>query len=197
MKFTEVLENYRQTLAWAVGGSAIIPLLSQFSGLAPNSGIGIVLLSGLYTLALVALAFQLNSTVSKKKLSRTMVISLIAATLILIIYLIIKPTFTYEIPNDPDRTVVTLGCGWSDESLKLIAANPTRYLASAEDSCPGQYRELLRSANYEAKVVYRGSTVSIVQTGIIALWIGFFSAYSFFLGSFISRQTVLNRNNHT
>lgn len=195
MRFAEVLENYRKTLAWALGGSAIIPLLSQFSGLAPNSGFGLVLLTGLYTLALVALSYQLNSTASRRKLSRTMVASLAVATAILLVYLFVEPTFSYEIPNDPDKTVVTLGCGWSDESLRLIAANPKRYLASAEDGCPGQYRELLRSANYETKVVYRGSSVSIVQTGIVALWIGFFSAYAFFLGSFISRQTVLDRNN--
>lgn len=182
-KFFEILDYYKKTLAWALGGSAILPLLASFSEISPPWPQETPLLSSLFTAVSVIFSFQFFRSYQELKINRIMIISLSGATFCLMAYLAIFSTFTFQIPTTGQ--VIYLGCGWSDFSKEISSD----FLIDPDQGCPGQYSRILESAEYESEVVWLRNSVSAIKILSIFLWLTTFSLIAIFISSFLVHQS--------
>lgn len=182
-EFREILEAYRQTLTWALGGSAILPLIASFAGLAPIWPPGVPLLTSLFTLLSIIFCFQFFRKRAKKITNRVMLVSLGFFLVTLVSYLILISVFTFKIPTTGET--IYLGCGWSDFTKEIA----DELLIDVAQGCPGQYDRILETSEYESGVVWTKSSVTAVRVFAVMLWLTVFSFLATFIGSFLVYQS--------
>lgn len=181
--FFNILAAYKKTLSWALGSSAILPLLASFAGLSPFWPPGVPLLTSLFTLISVIICFQVLNRESKRVVTKIMIWSIIAFLFFLIAYLVIFSVFTTKLPTTGE--MIYLGCGWSDFS-KEIASD---FMIDIDQDCPGQFDRILRSAEYESSVVWTKSSLTIIRILALGFWLISFSFFAIFVGSFLVYQS--------
>lgn len=185
-RFFGVLEAYKKSLAWALGGSALLPLIASLAGLAPIWPNGIVVLTSLLNLIFVVLSFQFFERAPRKLVQRVMLGALFAGFALLIVYLVGIERFVFEIPRNAGQGErIYLGCGWSTMALEVSG----RFGIDPASSCPGNFRDILASAEYESDRIWTASSISTVRVGLAITWLAFFASISLFLAVFIVFQS--------
>jgi hypothetical protein len=182
--FWDILANYRRSLSWALGGSSIVPLLSVLSGFAPPGSPEIVVVTSMFTLIVIVVAFQLLKKAPEGRVALVSFGGAVVFVLLTIYYLSLTSRFTFSIPNDPEGAKIYLGCGWSE--LALEAAE--KYQLDKQ-GCPGNFFEISKGANYDVDPLYAPGTVAQNEFFIKVVWLLTFLSYAVALGSFVVRYT--------
>jgi len=182
-RFFSILEGYRKTLSWAIGGSAILPLIASFAGLSPIWPTGTPIVTSLFVLFCIILSFQFFERAPKRKVNAIMKASFSIIVGIFVVYLYLFSRFVYEIPTNDE--LVYLGCGWSETSIEVSDV----YGIDLDQGCPGNYKDIFAAFNYEAEVVWWQDSLTYIRIAMLVLWVGIFSAISVFVSTFLVYQS--------
>ncbi|WFE89791.1 hypothetical protein K1718_00060 [Roseibium porphyridii] len=182
--FRKAIEDFRSTFLLAIGGTSIAPIVAHFAGIAPVWPNGVGIITSVATLVVIIFAFQFSKNSSKKIVNRRMLLSLWSCIFCSIVYFGLFSFFVYEIPVTNQKTY--LGCGWS-ERAKLIVSE---FGASVDNSCPGQFHEILASASYDPFAVWTVSSINAIALVILVFWIAFFASLSNIVALFVVHQRM-------
>ena len=181
-QFKIVLKEFRSTMLFAVGGSALLPIMAAFAGLDPPWPKSVAVLTSLAILVAIIFAFQFLRQRPKRVVDRTMLRGLGLAIVAALIYFTILSLFVFEIPTTGERDYA--GCGWTTNAATVASD----FLADPADGCPGNYRKLLESAEYENAVIWTASSIAIIRMAALASWIALFVGISLITAAFITFQ---------
>ena len=98
--FRKFVAGYRHLISWAVAGSAgsAIPMAAALSPFTPAWPNGIIQVTAVAQLLVLALVFQLFKSRSRKVITRVMVLSTAIICVLLPIYLLLVTHFVYTEP---------------------------------------------------------------------------------------------------
>lgn len=182
-EFFKLLDDYKKTLAWALGSSAILPMVASFAGLAPIWPPASPLLTSLFTLIAIVFSFQFLRRAAKRRVNAAMIRALVGLVVFLIVYLILFDMFTYTLPTTGE--IVHVGCGWSEMSQEVTDI----YGIDRNGGCPGNYERIFASSSYNNTLVWNRAGLTGVKMGLALTWFGFFVSVSILLGAFLVFQS--------
>jgi len=78
-----------------------------------------------------------------------------------------------------------MGCDWSEQA-KLVVS---QYGASVEQSCPGQYYDILQASNFNPFEVWTITSIDFVQMVSFMLWVFAFIGFSVMAAAFVTYQS--------
>ena len=184
LKFENYLSTYQRVLKWAIGPSALLPMLSGLSGLTPPYPPGVIMLTAIYTLIATVITYSLFRTVKKRHLNYALLVLTLVASLLLVQYLDLR-RFIYEIPDDANQTTIILGCGWSE----AVISQADDYAISLDDDCPGNFTQVLADAENVARAIYTSRSIDRNTLLLPITWLGFFTGFAAILGAFLAYTT--------
>ena len=155
-------------IAAGVGASALI-LITTLAGITPSWPNGIVQLTAIFQLTILAIVFQTMEHSSKSTITKFMKKTMIIGLLSLITYLLIYSIFHYTLP---EGKIAVRGMFCTNDAL-------IRY-----DSCPLLTTTEIADAQYDQEKLWTVLGIGISRVLVMVLWICFFSSLVSFLGSF-------------
>jgi hypothetical protein len=168
--FKNFMAQYGRLIASAVSASAV-PLVAAFASLTPVWPNGIVQVTAVAQLVVLALVFQLLRSARRQVVSRIMVRWTIILCLLMAAYLVLIAFFTYSEPISQIRFTKGFEC---TEPAKLVFPKQCPFLGMGEIS----------TAGYEEDTLWTARSVSAVKWLIAVMWLACFAALSTVLGSF-------------
>ena len=173
--FRKFLEQYGRLTVSAVAASAV-PLAAALASLTPAWPSGIVQVTAVAQLLVLALVFQLLRSARRHVVSRIMVRGTIILCLLVSIYLMLIALFTYSEPISKMRFTKGFEC---TENAKQVFPK----------QCPLLGMDEISTARYEEDTLWTTRSVSAVKSLIAVIWLMCFAALSTVLGSFAVFQT--------
>ena len=183
------LKEFRSTLkevkglALSVGaGSVIAPLLASLSAYQPPWPHGISALAALTEFVTFILCFQLGKNSSVRTSGIMVVVCACLQAVVAITYMFLASRFM--LPLGTSSETIVLGCGLTEEAKILLDPNS---LPVAEQ-CPGDFHNLLASAQYEATVIWIPSSVQNLKMLLASVWLTNFACFAAMLIMFVLSQ---------
>lgn len=176
------LKGIRRIALLSAGGVILLPYLAGLGGYLPPWPPGIVGVTSLLELVVLAATYQFFSKSSRKTASIVVLLSMISVFVFSTTYLSCNAMFVYQIPLSKERVI--LGCGLSYKSKKINAREGIEGL----DECPGEYDALLSSAQYKTDHVWTKKSVIFVKLGLVTSWLASFASLAVLLGTFVAFQ---------
>lgn len=169
--FSQLLSFFRSTTTWVVAGIAAAPLLASLAKIAPPWPPGILVITALVQILVLALVYMLFF---RRRMHGIAFVTALGVVLLLgagAVYLHTFYTYTYEVPTTKERFVKGTKC-----TPKAEQVYPTE--------CPNVSDASIKEARYEAATIWESSSIDAVQRRLVALWIGAFAGLALALGTF-------------
>lgn len=180
--FRKVFAEFRSTMLLAIGASALMPLVAAFAALDPPWPDGIEIITSVMTLLILIFVFQFLWKRARKTVNRTMVAGAVLVALGGVTYFTMRDMFVYEIPTTHEQAIA--GCGWTSNAA-VVAAD---FLADPADGCPGNYKKMLESAEYDARQIWRPNSITQIKMALLVSWLALFSGVSLIVAAFVTYQ---------
>jgi asparagine N-glycosylation enzyme membrane subunit Stt3 len=173
--FKGLLKEYRGLFTWAAGSAAAVPFAAKLVDLSPPWPKGVVLVTAVVELLVLALVFQFLRTARKRAINWTMTSSVLVLAVVSTVYLLQLSLYTYEVPTTGERYVKGDEC--TPAAQKVFA-----------EQCPDLGLDELRTAEYAAERLWTRRSVASIRVRLVLLWAASFVALSTALGSFMVYQ---------
>lgn len=173
--FKRLLAEFGGLSIWATGAAVAVPFAAALVDLSPPWPPGIVLVTGIAELLVLALVYQSFSTAGRRRIQRVMIRAIVGLALAALAYLVLLSLFTYEVPTTGERFVKGFEC------------TPAASAVFAE-ACPDLGREELRTAEFEAENLWTRGSIATMRVLLVVLWSATFVRLSLALGSFLVFQ---------
>src|SRR3546814_4295968 len=154
--FGQLLARFRASSAWATAGLAAVPFASALAGLSPPWPPGIVALTAVVQLLLLALAYLACRGWSRRRTLPAMVVGILVAALAAGVYLHQLSAHTYVTQATGER--FALGTECTADARTVFG-----------DTCPRLGMDALRSAEYEAERLWPRESIDAVRLRLVAL----------------------------
>jgi hypothetical protein len=171
--FGQLLGRFRASSAWATAGLSVVPFASALAGLAPPWPPGIVALTAVVQLLLLALAYLACRGWSRRRTVPAMIVGIAVAALAAGFYLHQLSAHTYVTPATGERFAMGTAC--TADARTVFG-----------DACPRLGMDALRSAEYEAERLWTRESIDAVRLRLVALWSLAFAALAWTLGAFFT-----------
>jgi len=172
--FRKMLREYRSLLVVAIGSGAA-PIAAALVSLSPAWPNAIIGLTTITQLLVAMLVFQLLRSASKRIITRVMVCGIAIICILLPIYLLVTDLFVYSEPQSKMRFIIGFQC---TEEAKIVFG----------DKCPFLGLDEISLANYEEERMWTRTSISVMKSLIVILWLACFSALSVTVASFVLFQ---------
>ena len=176
---TKVFERYASALAWAVGAGAALPTSAYQANLSPPWPTGIVLITVIIEIVAIFWAFLSSRKSDDKALRRRSAWSLFGVVFFLVAYLVALSQLEFYGGPAKERLVKGLAC--TSEALRI---------PEFKSQCPFLNATLIAKAE-DPERLWTTQSITLSRSLLLALWIGFFLCFAYFLTgiiSFLSRQ---------
>lgn len=181
-QFEIIAKRIRSTIMMAAGGSALVPILADFGGLAPSWPPNTTIVTSVFCMCSILIVFQLLRRKRKALINTVMLVAVTTFFVSFCCYIFWFTRFTFV---SPTGDVLFMGCGWT-ERTKLVV---DKYGASVDSSCPGQYNELLEASNFDQFKIWTTSSIDFVQMISFMLWAIAFIGFSTLVAAFVTYQS--------
>ncbi|MGH6616259.1 hypothetical protein [Sphingomonas sp.] len=177
-QFEQVTSRFGRVAGYAIGGTAIIPLIGAFSGIAPPWPDGLSVISSVIILITLMLVFHLFTTTRRWVFSTVFLVSAALLVTCLGAYTYMRIEFVLFHPTAKESII--LGCEWRTEALEVAKVHriPTT------DQCPGQFRDMLLDARDQYDI-WTERSIRQVALLMACLWVGIFMSLSLTIGCFV------------
>jgi asparagine N-glycosylation enzyme membrane subunit Stt3 len=173
--FKRLLTEFRGLSTWAVGSALTVPFAAALTDLSPPWPKGVVLVTAIVELLVLALVFQFFRTARKSLINWMMATSVLALAVVSPVYLLQLSLYTYEVPTTKERFVKGDECTpWAKQVYS--------------DFCPDLGHDQLREAEYSAERLWTRRSVAAARVRLVLLWAAAFVTLSAALGSFLVFQ---------
>lgn len=173
--FRQVLAQFRASSAWATAGLAAVPFATALVHLSPPWPPGIVPLTAVVQLLLLALAYTACRGWSRRRTLLAMAAGMVVAALAAGAYAHQLSAHTFQVPTTGERFAMGTEC--SADARAVFG-----------DACPALGIDALRSAEYEAERLWTRDSIDAVRLRLVSLWALAFAALAWTLGVFFSFQ---------
>lgn len=173
--FKRLLTEFRGLSTWSVGSAVAVPFAAALADLSPPWPTGVVLVTAIVELLVLALVFQFLRSARKSLINWTMVASALVLAVVSPLYLLRLSLDTYEVPTTKERFVKGDECTSDARDLH-------------KDRCPDLGLDELREAEYAAERLWTRKSIATVRVRLVLLWAAAFVALSAALGSFLVYQ---------
>ena len=188
-QFKEVVERFGTIAGFAIGGTALVPLVTAATGLAPPWPAGLPFVACVLMLITLVLIFHFL-TRRRALFSMVLLVGSILLVTSLAAHVYLHSQFVTVAPRS--NAPLILGCKWTRDAV--VVANDQGIDTS--DQCPGDYRALLEDAEYDSSEIWTPGSISNVAYLLAVTWTLVFIALALALGSFViwySRQPAGRR----
>jgi hypothetical protein len=172
--FRSFLDEYKQLILVATAAGAV-PLFAALTSLTPTWPSGLVGITAVAQLLVLALVFQLLRSARRTVISRVMVRSTVILCFLLLVYFVLLSLFTYTEPASKERFTKGYECT-SEATIAFSKA------------CPLLGFNEIRQAEFEEELLWTAPSVSFMKSVILTVWLASFAALSTALGSFVVFQ---------
>ena len=80
---------------------------------------------------------------------------------------------------------IFVGCGWESNAAQIAE----KFLADPASGCPGNYKALLESAQYEAKMIWSQTGLTAIEMVGLISWLTLFVGIAMIVAAFVTYQT--------
>ena len=171
--FRAVVADYKTIGPWAVGGAVFVPLADYVLRLGPPWPEGLAIMTSVAELLVLIGVFHFWSRSGYKRVSRTMVVSLVLLIICFGAYLYFNSSFTFTAGASADKFVK--GFVPRPDVAPLLSSDFT-----ADDA--------LRSNEYRAEAVWTTSSITTMRLTLLFLWLVSFAFLSMAVASFVIYQ---------
>jgi|GEM_PF-1318529 len=178
--FEEFLHSFKRLSALAAGSAAVCtPLAVGFASIAPPPWPPAILpATSLTQIIVLIFVYRTLRQVRQSAITAIMVIMALCAAILFLGYLGLLSKYTFTIPTDGERV---------SRGLECTADAKTTFAAK----CPDLSLDEIRTANYQADLLWTGDSIMIVRLGLVAVWLLAFACLSTVFGSFLVKTPSL------
>lgn len=177
-QFELVTNRFGRVAGFAIGGTAIVPLLGAFSGIAPPWPDGLAVIASVMILMTLMTVFHFFTATRRWVFSTLFVASAAMLIACLTGYSYMRAQFVFYHPTAKENII--LGCEWRYQTQQVARL---RHIPTG-DQCPGEFRDLLLDARDQFDV-WTERSIMRVALDMAALWIGIFIGLALTIGSFV------------
>lgn len=98
---------------------------------------------------------------------------------------ILYDKFIYVIPTNQEK--ILLGCGWNEQILPLLG----KYFLSPTDNCPGNFKYILESAQFESSYIWTTSSLQWIEIFFSIIWFVIPISFAAFFSIFIIKTSYI------
>lgn len=177
--FEEFLYSFRRLSALAAGSAAICtPLIVGFASIAPPWPPAILPATSLTQIIVLIFVYRTLRRVRQSAITKIMAIMALCAAILFLGYLGLLSEYSFTIPTNGERVSRGLEC--TDDAKITFAAK-----------CPDLGLAEIRTANYQADLLWTSDSIMIVRLGLIVVWLLAFGCLSTMFGSFLVKTQSL------